>query len=106
MKNNISFIIDGEELSQNLQEYYIDGFKVKQTCLACPEQYDFYFDDIKVGYLRLRNGNLKVEFKDEIILVKKIGETSVFSSDERVKELDNAVKLIKERLINEYTRKI
>lgn len=32
----------------------------KQTCFACPEQYDVYDDFYQVGYVRLRNGTFTV----------------------------------------------
>lgn len=32
------------------------------TCGACPEQYDAYIGDEKVGYLRLRHGSFRVEY--------------------------------------------
>jgi len=34
----------------------ISGVILVQTCGACPEQYDAYIEDKKVGYLRLRHG--------------------------------------------------
>jgi ribosomal protein S27E len=43
----------------------IKGLKFVQTCFACPEQYDvFDSKQTKVGYVRLRWGNLTVECPD------------------------------------------
>lgn len=35
--------------------------ELRQTCEACPEQYDAYIDGDRVGYLRLRWGYFSVE---------------------------------------------
>ncbi|MBO7696420.1 MAG: hypothetical protein J6T10_27595 [Methanobrevibacter sp.] len=43
----------------------IKGLKFVQTCFACPEQYDvFDSKQTKVGYVRLRWGNLTAECPD------------------------------------------
>lgn len=34
----------------------IDGYELRLTCGACPEQYDVYKDGVEVGYMRLRHG--------------------------------------------------
>lgn len=34
------------------------------TCVACPEQYDAFFDGGQVGYLRLRHGHFRVDYPD------------------------------------------
>ena len=33
----------------------------EQTCYACPEQYDAFYNGERVGYLRLRHGHFRVE---------------------------------------------
>lgn len=38
--------------------------RLRQTCGACPEQYDAYEGDEKVGYLRLRHGSFTVDCPD------------------------------------------
>lgn len=38
--------------------------RLDQTSCACPEQYDAYLGDDKVGYLRLRHGRFIVEVPD------------------------------------------
>lgn len=38
--------------------------KLVRTCDSCPEQYDAYLGDEKVGYLRLRHGHFRVECPD------------------------------------------
>ena len=35
-----------------------------RTCYACPEQYDAYLGGKKVGYLRLRHGEFRVDYPD------------------------------------------
>lgn len=34
----------------------INGYELKMTCGACPEQYDVFKNGSQVGYLRLRHG--------------------------------------------------
>lgn len=34
--------------------------ELRQTCAACPEQYDAYLNGELVGYLRLRHGHFRV----------------------------------------------
>lgn len=40
----------------NTNRLIISGCVLKRTCYACPEQYDVYFGDFQLGYLRLRHG--------------------------------------------------
>lgn len=42
----------------------IKGLDFKQTCGACPEQYDVFKDDKQVGYVRLRWGHLTCDYPD------------------------------------------
>lgn len=37
------------------------GYELRQTCGACPEQYDVFWGAEKVGYLRLRHGGFTAE---------------------------------------------
>ena len=39
-------------------------FKLKMTCSACPEQYDVFYNDEQVGYLRLRHGVFTCSYPD------------------------------------------
>jgi hypothetical protein len=39
----------------------IKGVELRQTCGACPEQYDAYLDGAYFGYFRLRHGYFRVE---------------------------------------------
>lgn len=45
---------------------WTDGdYLLKQTCLACPEQYDMLDKEGNtVGYFRLRHGHFRVEYPD------------------------------------------
>lgn len=40
----------------------IKNLLFKETCSACPEQYDVFYNDRMVGYVRLRWGNLTAEY--------------------------------------------
>jgi hypothetical protein len=41
-----------------------EAVKLVRTCTACPEQYDAYIGERKVGYLRLRGGAFTVQCPD------------------------------------------
>ena len=79
---------------------------LKQTCGGCPEQYDAFMDSLdgaKVGYLRLRWGEFRVDFPDcggETIYVASVGDgwTGAFDDDQRDKYLRFAVDAIERRL--------
>lgn len=45
-----------------------------QTCMACPEQYEAWYDDEQIGYVRLRWGHLTAEYPD-------VGGKYVYSAD-------------------------
>lgn len=64
----------------------IKGLEFIKTCDACPEQYDVYLGEIKVGYVRLRFGTLRADFPDcggATIYMEDIGDewTGVFPSE-------------------------
>lgn len=40
----------------------IKNLLFKETCSACPEQYDVFYNDRMVGYVRLRWGHLTAEY--------------------------------------------
>ena len=53
----------------------IEGLLFHKTCDACPEQYDVYKRTKQVGYVRLRWGNLTVDFPDalgKLIIIKNL----------------------------------
>ena len=74
------------------------------TCSACPEQYDAFIGDRKVGYLRLRWGEFRVDYPDcggEMIYCHVFGDPlqGTFDSDEqRAHHLEFAKTAIRERL--------
>ena len=47
----------------------INGCTLVRTCYACPEQYDVFFHDFQIGYLRLRHGNFTAEYPENLIRV-------------------------------------
>lgn len=40
------------------------NFEFRETCGACPEQYDVYLEGKQVGYVRLRGGFLRCAYPD------------------------------------------
>lgn len=71
------------------------GCRLIRTCMACPEQYDVWLDDIQIGYLRLRHGNFTVEYvaghKDVLVYKAHPEGDGIFLDDERYKYLLMAI---------------
>jgi len=74
---------------------------VRQTCGACPEQYDVFSDDIIVGYLRLRHGLFTAReggvAGDVVYSANTEGDGS-FEDDEREFHLERALEEIAKTL--------
>ncbi len=56
-----------------------------QTCCACPEQYDAFIDNERIGYLRLRWGYFYVQYTptSEVIYEADTIGDGMFEDDER-----------------------
>lgn len=67
---------------------------LNQTCYACPEQYDAYYNGREVGYLRLRHGNFTVEASAELVFQAYPKGDGLFDADERDEYLEEAKKRI------------
>lgn len=74
-------------------EFEIDGYKLVQTCGACPEQYDVYRHGQDVAYLRLRHGYFyaEVPFGGTIVYEAEPKGDGVFEWDERDQYLREAI---------------
>jgi hypothetical protein len=85
----------------------IHGYRLVQTCSACPEQYDV-FDDLgqQVAYFRLRHGGFTVSVPDvggdQVYRANPKGDewSGVFYDDERVKYLTEGILAVQEYYIN------
>ena len=76
-----------------------------QTCSACPEQYDAFLNNKKVGYLRLRHGYFRVDYPtcgEEIIYDAQPMGSGSFESSERDFYLEEAKKAILNKIKEEY----
>lgn len=67
--------------------------RLVKTCRACPEQYDAFVGDRKVGYLRLRHGYFTAEVPDFdgdlVYSARTIGDGE-FDESERALHLEQA----------------
>lgn len=74
------------------------GFELHLTCSACPEQYDVFRNNRRVGYLRLRHGVFRADVPDcggeTVYEAYPLGDGEFFG-DERDGFLHAAVKAIK-----------
>lgn len=71
--------------------------ELRQTCGACPEQYDAYVGETMVGYLRLRHGAFSVTCPDasgEDVYIIAPNDDGIFDDDERDKYLTYAKAVI------------
>ena len=73
-----------------------------ETCGACPEQYDAYFNGDQVGYLRLRHGIFRVDYGfcggDTIFTEYPKGD-GCFEEDEREYYLGLASQAIMDEMV-------
>lgn len=82
----------------------IHGYRLQQTCSACPEQYDV-FDDLgqQVAYFRLRHGSFRVDVPDcggETVYTANPEGDGIFMDHERVRYLTEAILAVQEYYIN------
>lgn len=75
----------------------VERIELRQTCHACPEQYDAFVCDRQVGYLRLRHGHFTVEVPDcngTLVYEAEPNGDGIFEPDEREKYLSAAIAMI------------
>jgi hypothetical protein len=76
----------------------INGYTLKMTSLACPEQYDVFDDNNEmVGYLRLRHGYFRADVPDcggDTVYESQPEGDGMFEDHERIQELTKAVEAI------------
>ena len=77
----------------------INGYKLVKTCSACPEQYDVFFGEEQVGYLRLRHGSFTVECPEckldaDLVYKAEPNGDGYFDHDEREGYLKKAIEAI------------
>lgn len=86
------------------ESVFPEGIRLVQTCSACPEQYDAYFDDRRIGYLRLRHGWFYAAYPDvegEAVYSTETKGDGCFDMTERADELEAAVEALVRRDIEE-----
>jgi hypothetical protein len=84
--------------------YY--GLTLKNTCYACPEQYDVYYEDTLCGYMRLRHGYFRVEYYKtpeddgygEIVYDCEPKGDGMFLSEEREEHLKKGAEAIAKQM--------
>ena len=75
----------------------INGYELRLTCNACPEQYDVFKDGNQVAYLRLRHGWFYASVPDcsNDIVYEAIPEgDGIFKEHERMKYLTEAIEAV------------
>lgn len=81
------------------------GVELVQTCGACPEQYDAFIGDEKVGYLRLRHGYFSVEYPHcggSLVYEAYPNGDGLFEDHERKYHLTQACSNLRVNHIQEY----
>jgi hypothetical protein len=56
--------------------------RLEQTCGACPEQYDVYDGEEKIGYLRLRHGFFRAEYRGKVVYSSDTRGDGLFADEE------------------------
>lgn len=78
------------------------GYRLEQTCGACPEQYDVYdWADQLVGYLRLRHGSFTAQHPysgSKYVYEANPKGDGIFEWEEREFYLTEAIKAIDEEI--------
>jgi hypothetical protein len=79
----------------NEPDLCINGYTLKQTSIACPEQYDV-FDSAgnQAGYLRLRHGYFRADYPEhggDTVYEANTKGDGLFDDDERMPELTKAI---------------
>lgn len=60
------------------------------TCRACPEQYDVYDGDDLIGYMRLRHGYFRAEYRGKVVYETQPQGDGLFYEHERRHYLNTA----------------
>lgn len=85
-----------------MERLTIKDIELVQTCGACPEQYDAYYNDKQVGYLRLRHGCFSVDYPDaggeQIYYTEMVDGDGCLDYEEREYYLNEAKQAIVNRL--------
>jgi len=102
--NPVDFPKQPEKIPMHKLGMMIHGYRLQLTCHACPEQYDV-FDDLgqQVAYFRLRHGGFRVDVPDvggETIYTANPEGDGIFTREERVRYLTEAVLAVQEYYIN------
>jgi hypothetical protein len=78
----------------------INGYTLKQTSIACPEQYDVLDSHgNQAGYLRLRHGSFRADYPDcggETVYESSTKGDGCFEDYERIPELTKAITALDE----------
>jgi len=84
----------------------VDGFKLVCTSMACPEQYDVFHGERKVGYLRLRHGRFRADCPDahqETVYSSNTKGDGGFADEERDEHIGKALEKIREWMTRNET---
>lgn len=88
--------IQGDQYNEEKLPYFdLLGFRLVQTCFACPEQYDVYLNGEYVAYFRLRHGTFRAEVDGEIVYTASTQGDGIFSEEERESQLTKALILVR-----------
>lgn len=64
--------------------------RLVRTCGACPEQYDVFLGEEYIGYMRLRHGWFRAEYKGTIVYQARPDGDGCFECGERDGYLNEA----------------
>ena len=91
-----------------LEPFELEGARVVMCCSACPEAYDVFLNEERIGYMRLRGGRFYAAHPDvggRTVYEHQFDDSwqGWFSSEERAQHLPLAIKALKERHAHEQS---
>lgn len=95
-----ALIMQDHQLALITKLYKNNGFELKRTCGAHPEQYDVFKDGKQVAYYRLRHGEFTVDIpysNGETIYWAYPSSDGVFDPKERLMYLTKALRAVQSR---------
>jgi hypothetical protein len=102
-KDSKTGLISTKELEDNWKgTNSYEEFTLKRTCSMCPEQYEVYLKDRHVAYIRLRHGELRVDYPDcgegTIYYADTIGDGCFKDEDERLKHFKRLFSILRKKV--------
>lgn len=79
-------------------------FQLKETCGACPQIFDVYHNEEYIGYIRIRHGYLRADFRNyKTIYSANTRGDGLLINDERDEQLTACCNAFEKALLEEQS---